>query len=466
MAANDPPDLPKLPPVRESAENVLPRLPRDTQGGGWQVVANIPVEEPATDAPAEKPPAEPQQRQRRGRRYRRDQSVATGPSVEESVAEPQSRKRREQRVAPERPGRNPPAEVAPDGRRRPRTDDGRRFSSAGNGLVVALLALLFGALLTAPGMHKASFNKQPGAGRDVALAVTGVLAGVSSALQLDGPRRLVQSVVGRNQADEIDLAIVIPAKPAGRPKPKPAGRPPTKSDSAKPPSKIRFTPTKKLRLWVAGDSLVITPGYSIVRAAGASPVIDSVGGIDGHVATGLTRPDVFNWFEEIRTQMKGLRPHVVVLNFGANDDHGYMTGLNEGTTIGEFGGPDWVKEYRRRAAGVMDIVNRAGGIVVWIGLPITRSEAQTQRFDQINAVVQRVAKARPGKAIFIDTYTMFAGDTGGFTEYLQNVKGDTVKVRAGDGVHFDTAGGDIIAREVLKQLNQTFDLTSWRRTSN
>ena len=43
--------------------------------------------------------------------------------------------------------------------------------------------------------------------------------------------------------------------------------------------------------------------------------------------------------------------------------------------------------------------------------------------------------------IFIDTYNMFAGDDGGFAEYLQNDKGDTVKVRAGDGVHFETAGG-------------------------
>ena len=37
---------------------------------------------------------------------------------------------------------------------------------------------------------------------------------------------------------------------------------------------------------------------------------------------------------------------------------------------------------------------------------------------------------------------MFAGDNGGFAEYLENDKGDTVKVRAGDGVHFEPAGGD------------------------
>jgi len=359
---------------------------------------------------------------------------------------------------------------SPRGRERPsRTtpsvgDDGRRLATAGHALAVCVLALVFGSLLMAPGMHKSAFNRQPGTQREVALAVTGPLSSVSHALLLDRPRHLVQSAIGRGSADEIDTAIELPPPTTGatttpQPSPKPKPSPAT-------PAKIAFTPKKKLRLWVAGDSLVITPGYSIVRAAGASHVIQSVGGVDGHVATGLTRPDVFNWFAHIAAEVKKLRPKVVVLDFGANDDHGYMTGLPKGTSIGSFASPEWSAEYRRRVAGVMDTVNRAGAVVVWIGLPITRSEAQTQRFDAINAIVQKEAKARPGKAIFVDTYTMFAGDNGGFAEYLQNAAGDTVKVRAGDGVHFDTAGGDLIAREVLKQLNELFDLTSWRRSSS
>lgn len=432
MASDDPPDLPKLPPIRESAEHALPPLHGASSEQGWEDAP-----EPVAPVPLH---ADAERRERRQRR--------AGPSDRPPREKP----------APER--RKAVASEPPEGRRRNRTEDGRRYSSAGNGLVVALLALLFGALLNAPGMHKASFNKQPSTERDVALALTGGLAGLSGALQLDRPRQFVQSIAGRGGADEIDVAIVIPLTST---KPKPVKGATPKPAVVKPPGKPKFTPEKKLRLWVAGDSLVITPGYSIVKAAGASPAIESVGGVDGRVATGLTRPDVFNWFEEIRTQVKKLKPHVVVLNFGGNDDKAYMTGLPEGTTLGGFGGPSWQKEYRRRVAGVMDIVNRAGGTVVWIGLPITRSEAQTQRFDIVNAVAQKEAKARGSKAIFVDTYTMFAGDTGGFSEYLQNAEGDTVKVRAGDGVHFDTEGGDIIAREVLKQLNKTFDLTSWRR---
>ena len=328
---------------------------------------------------------------------------------------------------------------------------------------MALLGLVFGALLLAPGMHKSAFNGQPGTKRDVSLALTGGLAHVSHALLLDRPRSLVQDAMGRDHADEIDVAIVVPPSTVT---PNPTTTPttkPTKPVVAKPPARQKFTPQKKLRLWIAGDSLVITPGYSIVRAAGGSPVIQSVGGIDGHIATGLTRPDVFNWFNELTTQVKALHPNVVVLNFGANDNHGYMTGLPDGVSIGAFASPEWVKEYRRRVGAVMDTVNRAGAVVVWIGLPIARSPTETQEFDKINAVVLQEAKLRPRKVIFIDTYNMFAGDDGGFAEYLENDKGDTVKVRAGDGVHFETAGGDIIAREVLKQLNLRFDLTSWRK---
>ena len=139
-------------------------------------------------------------------------------------------------------------------------------------------------------MHKSAFNGQPGTKRDVSLALTGGLAHVSHALLLDRPRSLVQDAMGRDHADEIDVAIVVPPTTVT---PKPTTTPtkkPTKPVVAKPPAKQKFTPQKKLRLWIAGDSLVITPGYSIVRAAGGSPVIQSVGGIDGHIATGPHAP--------------------------------------------------------------------------------------------------------------------------------------------------------------------------------
>ncbi|HET7513346.1 MAG TPA: DUF459 domain-containing protein [Gaiella sp.] len=357
----------------------------------------------------------------------------------------------------------------PPRRRRPREGgDGppRKLASAGHALVVCVLALAIGLLLNAPGAHKNAYNKPAGWQRDVALAVTGPLAGISHALLLDRPRKGVQAAVGRSGNDEIDTDLGLPltttpATPAAATTPRATSPRPKPTTPAR-PRKAAFSPKKKLRIWIAGDSLVITPGYAIVRAAGSSPAMEPVGTVDGRVATGLTRPDVFNWFDEIRRQVKELRPNVVVLGFGGNDDKAYMTGLPDGTSIGDFGSWAWRKEYGRRVGGVMDTINRAGAFAIWIGLPQTSSPAQTARFDVVNAVAEKQARKRPGHAAYIDTYTTFAGDDGGFAQYLPDGSGRLEKVRADDGVHFERAGGDIIARVVLKELNKVFDLTSWR----
>ncbi len=355
---------------------------------------------------------------------------------------------------------------APDEpRRRRRRADGppRRLWSAGHALVVCVLALGISLFLNAPGIHKSAYNQPDGLKRDVAIAFTGPLADVSHALLLDRPRMGVQAAIGRSGSDEIDTDLGIPVVATPTPsQPNPATPSPANPGSG---AKVAFTPSRKMRLWVVGDSLVINPGYAVVRAAGASPVMEGVG-VDGRVATGLTRPDVYNWFTSIRDGLRELKPNVVVLGFGGNDDKTYMTGIPENVTIGEFGGSTWRREYRRRVGALFDLINRSGAHAVWIGLPQTKSSEQTIRFDVVNAAVVAEANERPETVTFVDTYTMFAGDDGGYAEYLPNASGRLEKVRGGDGVHFEPAGADIIARAVLKSLNRTFDLTSWRKAAS
>ena len=363
----------------------------------------------------------------------------------------------------------------PPGRRRRSTEDGRRTLTAGHALVIAVLALVFACLLNAPGMHKRAFNQPEGWQRDVALAVTAPLADVSHALLLDRPRKALQSVLGREDEDRIDTAVVFtPAPPITSTTPTPTPStghqsPAQPKPTPKPEPKVAFSPSKPLRIWIAGDSLVITPGWAIVRAAGKARAIRTVpvgDGPDGRVATGLERPDVFNWFTYIRQQVRKLKPKAIILEFGGNDDHSYMTGLPKGVSIGSFGSPSWKAEYRRRVGGLLDIAAREGAFVVWIGLPITRSPAQTQRFDIINSIVESETRKRPGRAAYVDTYSRFASDDGGFAQYLDDSSGKQALVRAPDGVHFEPAGGDIIARMVLQSLNRQFDLTSWRTRPN
>ena len=319
---------------------------------------------------------------------------------------------------------------------------------------MALAALLIGTALDARGVHKSATIQPEGWKRNVALAVTGPLVDVSSALFLDRPRRALKAVLGRSSDDTVDTAIAVPS---------PQTAPASGTSSPQPVKRTRFSPQHKLRLWIAGDSLVIVPGESLLRAAGGSPVLQAAGPVDGRIATGLERPDVFNWFTHLRHVMRDDKPGAVVVMFGGNDDHDFMTGLPKGVGIGPFDSPTWVAEYRRRVGGLMDTITRGGAYLVWIGLPITRDPAQTRRFDTINAIVQSEAAKRPGRVSYLDTYFNFAGDNGGYAQYLTTDTGKLVKMRADDGVHFERAAGDLIAREVLRRLNQRFDLTSWRR---
>jgi uncharacterized protein len=336
----------------------------------------------------------------------------------------------------------------------------RRLTSAWRAFAIAGIGVVIGLLLDAPGLHKSAFNQPAGWQRTVALDFTGGLEHVSHAVYLDRPRSALKSALGRSHDDTIDTNIDIPVAAA----PPPVTTPATSQPSA--PRKLAFSPAHPLRLWVAGDSLVISPGYALLNDVEHAKSIKSVGGVDGQIATGLERPDVFNWFTTIRDELKKLKPSVVVLSFGGNDDKGYMTGLPKGVSVTQFGDGAWAHEYARRVGGVLDMISRAGAYTVWIGLPFTRDPAQSARFEQINAIVAQQIAKRPASAAFIQTDLLLAGKNGGFAQYLTLDSGETVDARAPDGVHLSTAGGQIVAQKIVEQLYKVFDLMSWRHRSS
>jgi hypothetical protein len=340
-------------------------------------------------------------------------------------------------------------------RPRPRTGEGgRRLHSAGSAIVVSLAGLAIALFLNAPGLHKSATIQPEGWKRDVALAVTGPLESVSSVLLLDRPRQGLKAALGRSDDDEVDTAVAAP-----QPTPTtPVTNPET------PAEPVKFTPQKKLRIWIAGDSLVIVPGESLLRAVAGNRAV-AAEPVDGRIASGLERPDVFNWFTHVREVMEEDKPRAVVLMFGGNDDHGFMTGIPEGREVGTFGSPTWRTEYRRRVASVMDTVTRSGGHLIWIGLPITRDSDQTLRFDVINSILQTEAAQRKGRVTYLDTYFFFAGENGGYAQYIEDPTGKLVKMRADDGVHFERPAGDLIAAKVLERLEETYDFTSWQGRS-
>jgi len=62
----------------------------------------------------------------------------------------------------------------------------------------------------------------------------------------------------------------------------------------------------------------------------------------------------------------------------------------------------------------------------------------------------------------VDLYGLLSDEDGKYAPYLRSKDGRLEKVRGDDGVHLERAGGDILAREVVRELRRVYDLWSWR----
>lgn len=328
-------------------------------------------------------------------------------------------------------------------------DPPRRLMPAGQVVLVGLICFLVGALLNAPGIRKTALGQDVGWQRDVATFFADPLYDVSHGLLLDRPRAGLQEVIGRTGQDDVDLSLPSPTLPPD------VGAPSV-------PVKRSFSPEHMMRLWVGGDSLAITPGESLINQALATGVIGSTDAVDGHVATGLARPEVFNWPAYLSEVIKNQAPDTMVLTIGSNDDQA-LTGEGGGPS---FGSQEWQDEYRRRVGGLMDLVTGDSKTTLfWVGIPLVRNGARIEGYTLINDIARSEAAKRRGKVRFVDTFPVLADANGAYADYLLNPDGTVVQVRAGDGIHFTRAGGDRIAAAVMEAMYDTFDLTSWQTTT-
>jgi hypothetical protein len=350
----------------------------------------------------------------------------------------------------------------PARRRAPELDFGpgeapRRPLAAGHVIVVVVICFLVGGLLNAAGIRKTALGQNVGAKRDISKLFADPLYDVSHFLRVDQLRQSLKNALGRGSDDDVDLSLPSPTTTTA-----PAnngavtGSTPT---TTQPVKKRAFSPAQPMSLWIGGDSLSITPGESIINIAPSTGVINIAGNtVDGHVATGLARPEVFNWPLHMAQVAAAENPSVYVLTMGSNDDQ-TLTGDGGGE---QFGTQAWRDEYSRRVGGMMDQMTGDGKhVLFWIGIPITRNVARSQNdYVQMNDIYRTEAAKRPGKVVFIDIYDMFKGPDGGYADYL-GIGG--VQVRTPDGLHFTRAGGDMIADKLVKTMQDTFDLTSWQK---
>lgn len=186
-----------------------------------------------------------------------------------------------------------------------------------------------------------------------------------------------------------------------------------------------------------GDSMMAgSLGSAIAQSLGREPKPRLVRAVQ--TATGLSRPDVFDWMTVLPPLLERDKPRLVICSLGAND----ASDMWQVNGVLEFGRPGWRSAYTARVKAMMQALTAGGARVLWLGLPPMRVFSDRAR--SLNKIFAQAASGVPGVE-YLDV-EMLVSRNGEYATFLKNPDGRFVRVRMEDGVHYAPAGGKLISR--------------------
>ncbi len=346
----------------------------------------------------------------------------------------------------------------------------RRVMSIRRTATVLLVALVVGLVLAAQPLRSAAGGLSSSSLRSVALTVTWPFGKISEGLHAEAARQWVLHAFDDEGAESVVDTETGPAGPpdTGRPPGSPPpGSPPTTAlpltpgvgatqghTAATAPTtdgRPRVDARHPLKVLVVGDSLVTEVARGMDRLSGELPLEIEY---RYKVSSGLVNTRFFDWPAELKRLVPKFKPDVTVLMYGNND---HLSLMADGRPVPPLD-PAWLKEYERRVESMAGIADRAGSKVVWIGMPIMRSTKFSSTARGLNKVFSAVCKDEG--YWYVDAYRLFSDKAGKYAPYLPDAAGKSRLMRGTDGIHFTAAGGDKMAREIVRILRKHYLIES------
>ncbi|MBK8262353.1 MAG: DUF459 domain-containing protein [Nannocystis sp.] len=270
----------------------------------------------------------------------------------------------------------------------------------------------------------------PGAG-PVALPPTAIVAPAEAA-----PADLPEVV----EAPAVAEAPEVVAEAAGA---KPGVEPEAVRD---PPQAAELGP---FRVLILGDSLAATGfGALLERRLDEHPSIECFR--KAKSASGLARPDFFDWMSEAKTQVKSRDPHLVVVIMGGNDGQDLISKSGAAKRV-QWSSEKWDSAYRERISAFVTELRGEGRKVLWLGLPKMGMASFEKKLELIRDV-QQAALADFAEVEYLDTIQYFVDRDGNLQDRADVGKRKNQALRADDGIHFTMAGSEYFADKVYPEV--------------
>jgi len=248
-----------------------------------------------------------------------------------------------------------------------------------------------------------------------------------------------------------------PARPQGQdlqpqyqpPLPKRKGARPKPAQNAT-PDKPPVTPTYFVA--VLGDNLGQLMGQGLTDAFAGRPEISIM--LKGRDNSGLVRDDFYDWPKAVHDLLaSGEKINMAVMLIGSNDHQP----MRIGNVTYEPGSPQWIEIYTARIAEISKAFREKNIPLIWVGLPIVKSDRLSADFLTFNDYFRE--QAEKAGAAYTDIWEAFEDDHGQYDPFGPDVNGQTVRIRTVDGVNFTKAGARKLAHFVEADIRRGLDAT-------
>lgn len=166
-------------------------------------------------------------------------------------------------------------------------------------------------------------------------------------------------------------------------------------------------------------------------------------------STGLTRPDKFNWPDEVKRIGDKDKPALFVMSLGLNDRQSVVVG---GRVTLETS-PDYPAKYKERVAAVLKSAAASGASLLWIGLPAMRDAAPDRDAREKNKMfAEAIAEFGNPTLQYVDPWRLNPAGEDKFASYGPDQSGKIIQIRASDGEHFTPAGEMLVAAYLLPKM--------------
>jgi uncharacterized protein len=199
------------------------------------------------------------------------------------------------------------------------------------------------------------------------------------------------------------------------------------------------------RVLVVGDFMAGALAKGLAEAYRENPNVVVVDASNG--SSGLVRKDYYDWPAELPKLATEQKPDAILALIGAND----RQGMDTETGSVALGSDRWRTAYAGRVAALADALKGTGKPVLWAGLVPVASGPMSRDYSAFNSIVRE--QLEPKGVRYVETWNGFADEGGKYVAVGPDVGGQSVQLRASDGLNFTKSGQRKLAFFVEQELN-------------